>query len=507
MLKNLKIALNIKKTEVDPHNESDFPFFSRLFMSSATPINSAEKQENLKKIKESLGKVKELQNDYQPAYGLLEDYPSVRQSLLERNCDLIINEIEAKGSEQQIRILDVGCNCGYTSMKIAETFPNTIGLDIQKDLVTLCNRLAANAGSTARFYDVDLFSFLLDDECDFESIDALLLLNVMHQIIFHYGFDHAKALLFKILSRVDYVFVELAKKEDYIKHGKDHLLPERPEDLLDGLQDHTIKKLADHPRPLYFIKKSHCSIGGIHIQYTHQDHSKSKSHLISRKYYSNKHHFLKVFRFTYGQSSECYERELNALFSSQQVSATPRLIDWTRGKGYGAILMSQLPGHALTTRIYSKTLFSLEARENITAQYITLNRQLHETIGFHNDLQPHNIYIDSHDNLFVFDFEQANPLPQNDPYGILLWSLFDIWGGRVHNRPECIASLKPVIQEKERSRSAIYPDFSTIEVPTLIKDLVHDAMTSDNWEKFIKEWDNKLSQYKYPISSQPQGKR
>lgn len=500
MLNKIKSAINIKNKEASLHQEAAFPFFAQLFMSSANPLGSPRKQENLTQIKELLYKVKELQSDYQPAYGLLDEYPSARQALLERNCDLITNEIRVKGAEQQLRILDVGCNCGYTSMKLAETFPNVVGLEIQQNLVELGNRLATNAGSSARFYDTDLFSLLLDDKCDFENIDVLLLLNVMHQIIFHYGLDYAKALLFKIASRVDCVFVELAKKEDYITHGKDHLLPDKPEYLLEGLEGYTIKKLADQPRPLYVIKKNHCALGGIHIQHTQLDYSRSKNHLISRKYYSNQHQFLKVFRFTYGQSSECYERELNALLTTQQIAVSPRLMDWTQNKGYGAILMSRLPGQPLTTRIYGKAQPSLESRLELTAQYISLNRQLFETIGFHNDLQPHNIFINEQNRLFVFDFEQASPLPQNDPYGILLWSLFDIWGGRVPNRPECIVSLKPVAQGKERSRSAIYPDFGTLEIPSLIKKLVDDAKTADNWASFISKWDLKLTQEQHPVS-------
>lgn len=494
MLNKLKSVIHPKRNHTLPQAEA-FPLFGRLFMSSANPLGSLNKQENLASIKQLQQKVQALQNDYQPAYGLQEEYPSARQELLERNCELITQEVQVKGAEQQIRILDVGCNCGYTAMKLAETFPNVVGLEIQQDLTELANRLAAHTGSSARFYDVDIFALLLEDKCDFENIDVLLLLNVMHQIIFHYGLDQAKAMLFNILAQVDYVFVELAHQKDYIRHGKDHLLPSRPEYLLDGLEElgFTIKKLADSPRPFYLIKRSQCTLGNLHIQYHKLDYSRSKNPLISRKYYAGQHQFLKLFRFTYGQSNECYERELKALLATQHLAATPRLHNWTMGHGYGAIVMSCLPGQPLTGRVYGKNKPSQTERFHISAQYVALNRLLQESIGFHNDLQPHNLFIDQHNALFVFDFEQAHALPQNDPYGIFLWTLFDIWGGRVLNRPQCIASLRPVPQGKERAVGAIYPDFSTLDLPEQIKKMVTEALTAPDWATFIGKWDDKLA--------------
>src|SRR6202041_3225046 len=78
-----------------------------------------------------LAMIRELQGDYQPVYGLGREYEqSPRRANLLFNSAQVTDHFGHVQSKHQVRILDIGCNIGYTTLKIAESFPNIVGIDL-----------------------------------------------------------------------------------------------------------------------------------------------------------------------------------------------------------------------------------------------------------------------------------------------------------------------------------------------------------------------------------------
>src|SRR3954466_8281345 len=103
----------------------------------------------------------------------------------------------------------------------------------------------------AKFYVQDFIELMELGELDDANVDCVLLLNVVHQFIFSKGLSYVQRFMSRLSQRVDVIFVELANKQDYVAHGKDHLLPEDPAIVLSQCSDCRIELLKTSPRRLY----------------------------------------------------------------------------------------------------------------------------------------------------------------------------------------------------------------------------------------------------------------
>ena len=88
-----------------------------------------------------------LQPGYQPVYGFTAEFPGKRVEHLERNVTLVHEHFKEVPSKHQVRILDVGCNSGYVALRLGETFPNVVGLEIAQPSLQLCRLLPETAGA------------------------------------------------------------------------------------------------------------------------------------------------------------------------------------------------------------------------------------------------------------------------------------------------------------------------------------------------------------------------
>lgn len=430
------------------------------------------------------------QPGYQPVYGFLEEFPGKRTEHLDRNVNFVHQALADQRQPHQVRILDVGCNMGYVALRLAETFPNVVGLEISQPNLQLCRLLAAHAESSARFFQDDLLDIVSADGGDLENVDLVLLYNVVHQFIFHHGLARTQALLADIVRQVDTVIVELASRADYVRHGKDHLLPERAEDALAGCSDVEITKLHDRPRPVYLLRRKTVRIGPLEIRPEQIDYSPNPNPSVSRKYVRGEGKFLKLYRFTNPRQRPVVEREISALARLQHTEIVPRLLGQVVSERSGAVLMSSVPGERLLPRIYNSARYKLSdaQRLSLTRQYLEIAKTVYESVGYQNDLQAHNLLLREDGALVLVDFEQAGPEPLNDPFGLLLWSMFDFWGGRDKNRPAAILSLRASAQGLPSRSEVVYPDFSALTLPQPVAALVAAAAEGGDWGGFLDDW-------------------
>lgn len=440
-------------------------------------------------------RIEELQPGYQPVYGFSNEFPGKRAQHLERNVAIVHEQLKDVSSRHQVRILDVGCNSGYVALRLAETYPNVVGLEIAQDNLQLCRLLAVRAGSSARFFSDNVLHILESDQGDLAHVDVVLLYNIVHQFIFNHGLENTQAALARMARSVDTVIVELAQREDYVRHGKDHLLPEDPAEALARCEDVEITRLHDRPRPVYRLRRKTARFGSVEIRPERIDFSLNPNARVSRKYYSGEGKFLKLYRFTETGAPEMFAREVAALSKLQHSDRVPRLLGSEASAHFGALLMSQVNGDRLVPLLYNPKKYPMGPadRLRLTRQYLEICRVVQQAIGYQNDLQAHNLLVQPDGHLVLVDFEQAGSEPTNDPFGLLLWSVFDFWGGRDKGRPEAIRSLRCALDnEPDAPGRSIYPDFSALELPPLVATMVEEAARGDDWGLFVERWEQRL---------------
>lgn len=490
--------LTNRKTKYSQNNElyadknyQPTGYFRQMFTSHCHRDDLVESQLK-ERIYQQAEKIDKEQPGYHPIYGLVDEFPAKRHDLLKRDCKYVEQYLNHIKSKHQLRILDVGCNCGYVSFLLAEKFPNVVGLEIAKDRLALCIDIAAYTKSSARFFDHDFVKIMENGDDDLENIDVVLLLNVVHQFIFIYGLAFVQALIARLVSRVDMVFIELARCEQYKSHNKGHLLPENPEDVFADCENVEITLLEDKPRPYYLLRRKKVRLSQLDIDPVSITFSSHINAEISRKYYAGQKQFLKLSRFTDSEPVGVFHNEISALLRMRGTKCAPIIFDWVVTRDYGAVIMQLVPGLRLVQHIYQAAFNSAEIRYKVTSQYLHIAKLVYENIGFHNDMQTHNIIVRNFDDLVLIDYEQASNYPINDPFGLLLWSLFDIWGGRNNDRPAAIKTLRLNNNETLRARKATYPDFSEIELDETISSLIQDAQHHTHWGEFLDYWDKRL---------------
>jgi len=442
------------------------------------------------------------QPGYHPIYGFIHKFPAKGLDLLTRNCVIVEQHLEHVQAKHQVRILEIGCNYGYVSFLLAEKFPNVVGLEIARDRLALCRDIAAYTESSARFFEHDFFKLIESGDADLENIDVVLLLNIVHQFIFKYGLSYTQALIARLARRVDISFVELARRKQFVKHKKGHLLPEDPEEVFKQCEDVEITLIEHKPRPLYVLRRKKVRIAQLEIEPANIDFSKHLNPQISRKYYTSNKRFVKLFRFTEHQGVGAFNNEVNSLLRMRDSKCAPVIYDWVTTRDFGAVMMSTVPGSSLRPLLsgvrlkqflYRPQFRNRNTRYKMTRQYLHFAKIVHERIGFHNDMQPHNMIVKNSEEVVLIDYEQAGRDPQNDPFGMLLWTLYDIWGGKTKSREEAILTLRLIEIDEIRPTGAVYPDFSELDLDDTVSALVDDALHYTDWGEFLVFWNERLS--------------
>ncbi|TPG39913.1 methyltransferase domain-containing protein [Roseomonas nepalensis] len=464
--------------------------FGSMFL-SPPHFSEASKPELELRIRERVEAIEKQQPQYHPIYGFSESMPSYRINLLERNCNFVRSHFENVIQKRQIRILDVGCNCGFASFSLSETLPNVVGLEIMPDHLDLCRMLASYNNSTARFYDCNIVDVIEQGEDDLESVDAVLLFNVVHQLIFRYGLSYTKAFMARLVSRVDVVFVELAKREDYISHGKDHLLPWEPDEVFADCNDLEVTRLTSEPRPLYLLRRKRARFGSIEIEPTQIGFSDNFEEKISRKYYTGGKDFVKLYRFNDYQGPGDFRNEVKALLRMRDSGFAPVITDWLATPSFAAVKMSAVRGTMLREAL---PRFKTDTdRRRAALEILRIAHATQRRVGYHNDMAPHNLIVAADGRIVLVDFEQATAAPVIDPFGVLLWTLHDLWVGRPVSYEKSVFKSLWLEAGQSRSNPANYPEFGQVSLDETMSALVSDARIAETWDGFLNTWTKQLA--------------
>jgi SAM-dependent methyltransferase len=274
--------------------------FLKLFTESGASSDvDAGCSDQLPKLGEKLKIMQQIQGDYHPVYGLGSEHEkSPRLHNLLFDCEQVEQHFSSVKNKNQVRILDIGCNLGYVSFKLAAKGFKVIGLDINASNIDICRTIAACTGSQARFEALDLLKLAEDPALDWDNLDCVLMLNVVHQFVFTRGLPYVTTFLRRLATRVDVLFVELARKQDYVSHGKDHLLPKDPAAVFAECENIDICILKEQGRPLYKLTRQSAAFGPVAIRPQRIAFTDNENSSISRKYYQEDGRFLKAFRFT-----------------------------------------------------------------------------------------------------------------------------------------------------------------------------------------------------------------
>ena len=442
-------------------------------------------------IEQRLGVLRTQQGDYQPVYGIDSDQDSPRRNLLLQNCDFVERHFVSIQRKQQVRILDVGSNAGFVTFTLAKTFPQILGAEINPTAFDLCTLLAQKMKSPARFASVDILRMIDSGDVDFENLDCVLLFNVVHQMIFARGLSYVQMALRKIVQSVDVVFVELATRDQYVPHKKDHLLPVEAEEVLKRCVDCDIQLLRAAPRPLYLIRRRSLSLAADRFPFASIRFSANANSLISRKYYLNGSEFLKVYRFTAEQQPIAFEAEVQGLLAVQGTNVCPGIIDWGKNQYAGYIRTERIHGQILADQMSRHD--TKEKKEKVVVELLRLAHELVRGGTYQNDFSAHNIIVMSDGSLRLIDFEQARPNPIYDPFAFLLWLISDLFTGRADwYEKSDVEKLR--LSGSARADHTFYPDRKELVEAGLNSQFIEDAFSDPDWTHFVNEWYPKFRQ-------------
>lgn len=502
----LKAAAQAKGTEAGAKlGAGDLPDLAACFDRPAEamafrPPPEAERPALRRAAEEAAAKVLAAQSSYQPLYGLDPAQKSPRESLLRASVDLVHAEFAAVGSKAQLRILDVGCNAGFVSFALSETFPNVVGLDVSAENIALCQALKAHSGSPAQFFQADLMDLAQRRVSGLEGIDCLLLLNVVHQLIFARGMDYVKTLLGRLSQQVDFILVELARPEEYRPHGKDHLLPLDPAEILSACSQATITQISDQPRPVYTIRRRSHRVAGRefhHSQIAFSDHANPQ---VMRKYYFGSNAFTKVIRFNSLQGPQTFRAEVAGLRALKGAGIAPGLLAAEQTPLSGKITIERLYGPSLLAELPRLTP---KEKAQMLRQVIHIAATLAARNLCQNDFSGHNFMRVAADRLKMVDFEMSGPAFLRDPYAMLLWIAQDLLDGRASSYRE-VNPRRLLLPEAPGGGLAPRADFSAypkLDLAALratfgsdMADILRQMRETDQtWSQFIQSAWQRLS--------------
>lgn len=472
---------------------ADFPGFHKLFEEPQTPPEKTPKNtpETLSRLKEAAAIVEKTQPGYHPIYGQpSSETGSKRTELLRRDCALVEREFADVRRKNQVRILDIGCNSGYVSFTLAQTFPNTIGFDLSQKHIALCEAIGAHTGSSARFHSWNMLSLVESGKADLENLDCVLLLNVVHQLIFAKGIPYVKRFIAALAASVDFLVVELAPRADYVRYGKDLELPLDPSEIFEQCTDSTITLEYDDNRPVYTLRRRRLKVNDHSVDYSSRNFSDHVSGNVSRKYYFGSDTFTKVIRYSSLQSASKFQAELQNLQTLQGLGVAPEPISWDNDGQIGRICMERLYGQSLHIAV---TEHALKDKATCLREIIRICGALADKSLYQNDFASHNFIILSDGSLRMIDFEQSGRTLIRDPFAAFLWLSHDI----MTNTPEYYRreiANKTILQDMagERTNPAVYPSMQLDDLRmafgTDLADIVSEAKdTPLDWHAFIQQ--------------------
>lgn len=427
------------------------------------------------------------QGSYHPRVGLdCSTHP--RWEMMHERCRIVSSLFANVQSKNQVRILDVGTNLGFIPLQLSREFPTVVGVDVSAELITTCRVAALDAGSRARFARWDLFaSMKKNEELDLYNVDCLILLNVLHQVIFKYGLEFVQISLAEVITKVDYLLVELAERSEYKSHENGHLLPHNSSDVFAMCSGCEITRLTPQfpykNRTLYLVERRKLNVGNAQLSIRRRAFSANVAAEIARKYYFCDGIVVKEYRGLRGREAERFDSEVWSLDQIQRRQEFPHLLLVDRKKQLGRVVMSRCSGVLLSDLIQFD--LPLNARKGIVQQLSRILLDLNDIGIFQNDLSAHNLIVDARGVLQLFDFDRAGSYPTMEPFGAVLWLMHDvIVGSNVSYMEEVFDKLS--FFDTDRTISRFLPPKEPFGSDPLFKEIYQSAITSRSYDEFLQ---------------------
>jgi len=432
----------------------------------------------LEQVRPRIQTVLDSTSNYHPIYGLEEVFgtPS-RENLLRASCDHVLHHYRnsSLGQKQKIRIADVGCFFGFTTFTLAETFPRIIGFETNPEYVEICNALGEYHESSALFFAENIFEQDIKDH----SIDCLLLFNMLHQVIFHYGLPFVKSVMAHLSTVTDVMFLQLATREEYQHHATENPLPADPAEVLAECKNVEITHTPG-PRPFYKVERKRLKYYDLAVERVWMRGAFNP--LVDKKNFFCENGFLKIFRHISGNEIQA-RQEYSGLHKIRRFEISPYPYEVWETDSYASVLMQRLQGVNLRTYAEKNDVdFAL------VQKMIYILRVLEENGLCQNDFSLENFLLEDSGRLFLLDYEHCGDLPAYDYFAFLLWNLSDWY----KHTPESVHSN--VFKDLELRGGAtrvdpdFYPDTSGFEISSDLRALMDDALSANSWLEFTQKW-------------------
>lgn len=355
---------------------------------------------------------------YQPIYGLNIKHDGPIQRECAKRCELVLEAMKGLPIGN-MSVVDVGCNMGYVTFYLSNYFSRAVGLEHDRLLYDFCVELKQNIDTKAEFEKTDFFASYEELA---GSYDLCLLFSVIHYLVAAKGIVEAKKVLSDIVSRFDYVMIELSSKKDY------PYMPHDPKEMLSELRDVDCTLLGiseKNDRPIYLSKKK--VIGSSKWIVDRAVYTPIRADSCTRIYHSD-NMVVKVLPLAYKNNLKKYHNEVAAYQILRGGEFVTELLGSGCDRGIAWICTRRISGRILN-HLYSECsagIFESESdKEVILCKLLMIVAEMLTKDIYWNDLSTHNILI-TDGSLKIIDFGESGKVELHDHIAMLTWLMHDL---------------------------------------------------------------------------------
>lgn len=389
--------------------------------------------------------IDELPEIYQPIYGLDLEGTSRRSDdpRIAAMTD-IVDEVE-RALGRPLRVLDIGCAQGFTTMVIAERGHRVVGIDYLPANVDVCRELGRrHPALDVRFEVADVID--LAPVWELGEYDLVVCLSVLHHILAGFGAERTAEVVREIQEHAPFGLFEMALASEPMPWAA--ALPASPHQTLAPYPFvRTVAwsptHLSDIDRPLMFASRTHALVAGkLHELASTSDSSHGADHALyvgHRRYFETTDLVGKIVAHFAENAQTSLEpqlraemvREAEVLGRLQNVRpGTPRLLELSDGPLETLIVRERLVGERLDLVCAQ---LDDRHRDVILDQVLDELVELARLGAYHHDLRLWNVLWDrERREARVIDYGSMEDQPgdlvwPHDPAYALVMFILALW--------------------------------------------------------------------------------
>lgn len=358
---------------------------------------------------------------YQPIFGLdVQHSGPIQRECVER-CELVVDSLKGILDIKNATVLDVGCNMGYVSFYLSQHFSKSVGAEVDKTLVAFCDSLRKQIGSRAEFIN---FNFFERYETLERPFDVCLLFSVIHYLVGAKGIVRAGQILADIVSRFDFVIIELSSDKDY------PYMPQAPEVLIDSIPGYRKTRIGTsekNDRSIFLLQRTHLRFLASSMKIQGARFAVPTDKLsCSRVYRLADSRVVKTFPINYYQNNR--QKHSNEVAAYQILKGDPRIPNFL---GFGDtgdeawIMTEGLRGTSLNRAMSG---LAEDKKLKVLCHILAFALDLLERHLYWNDLSSHNVILD--DSVRMLDFAETAPNELHDHLAMFAWIIHDLAHGK-----------------------------------------------------------------------------